>query len=56
MPIKVLQWIKKDDLCVYLDEYLTFLHTTDVLATAGGRALGSSYQSWAPIINGFLIN
>ncbi len=26
---------------VYLDEYLTFSHTTDVLATAGGRALGS---------------
>ncbi len=26
---------------VYLDEYLTFSHTTDFLATAGGRALDS---------------
>ena len=26
---------------VYLDEYLTFTKTTDILATAGGRALGS---------------
>ncbi len=26
---------------VYLDEYLTFTRTTDILATAGGRALGS---------------
>ncbi len=26
---------------VYLDEFLTFSHTTEVLATAGGRALGS---------------
>ena len=26
---------------VYLDEFLTFSHTTEILATAGGRALGS---------------
>ncbi len=36
---------------VYLDEYLTFTKTTDVLATAAGRALGSMINKYKSLDN-----
>ncbi len=41
---------------VYLDEYLTFNHTTSLLASAGGRALGSMINKFRTLSDISVVN